>query len=89
MDGEGTAPGPGTIAVVGDVHGHLQLALCVLARWQHVLGAKFEAVLLCGDVGTFTEFLNKGANGADAAPSRRQASSITRFWLQGRSSARL
>ena len=42
------------IAVIGDVHGHVQLALTVLARWQDTLGIKFEAVLLCGDVGSFT-----------------------------------
>jgi hypothetical protein len=41
--------------VVGDCHGHLQLALCVLARWQRELGRRFEAAFLCGDVGTFTE----------------------------------
>lgn len=49
-DSSGTA-----IAVVGDLHGHLQLALCVLARWQEELKVNFEAVLLCGDVGTFTD----------------------------------
>jgi hypothetical protein len=43
-----------TVCVIGDVHGHLQLALCVAARWQQVLGVAFDAVLLCGDVGTFT-----------------------------------
>ena len=42
------------LAFVGDCHGHLQLALCVLARWQRELGVRFEAVILCGDVGTFT-----------------------------------
>jgi hypothetical protein len=26
-----------------------------LARWQRELGLTFSAVLLCGDVGTFTE----------------------------------
>ncbi len=46
--------GKTTIAVIGDCHGHLQLALCVAARWQQDLGIPFEAVLLCGDVGTFT-----------------------------------
>jgi len=47
---------PGSIiAVVGDTHGHLQLALCVLARWQRELNVRFEAVPLCGDVGTFTD----------------------------------
>jgi hypothetical protein len=44
------------LAVIGDVHGHLQLAPCVAARWQRQLGVRFEAVLLCGDVGTFTEY---------------------------------
>jgi hypothetical protein len=44
-----------TVAVVGDVHGHLQLALTMLARWQRELGVPFEAVLLCGDIGCFTE----------------------------------
>src|SRR4051812_45764585 len=46
---------PIEVAVVGDVHGHLQLALCMLARWQDELNVRFEAVFLCGDVGTFTE----------------------------------
>jgi len=43
------------VAVVGDVHGHLQLACCVLARWQQELGMRFEAVFLCGDVAAFTD----------------------------------
>ncbi len=43
------------ICVLGDVHGHLQLALCIAARWQRALGVAFDAVFLCGDVGTFTE----------------------------------
>jgi predicted phosphodiesterase len=43
------------IAVVGDVHGHLQLALCMVARWQAMLETPFEAVFLAGDVGTFTD----------------------------------
>jgi hypothetical protein len=42
------------VAAVGDVHGHLQLALCVVALWQKQLALDLEAVLLCGDVGTFT-----------------------------------
>jgi predicted phosphodiesterase len=41
------------IAVVGDVHGHLQLALCLVARWQIEQRVRFDAVFLCGDVGTF------------------------------------
>ena len=49
------ATGESAIAAVGDVHGHLQLALCVLARWQDELKVHLEAVLLCGDVGTFTD----------------------------------
>jgi hypothetical protein len=43
------------ICAIGDVHGHLQLALGVAARWQAVLGIEFEAVLLCGDVATFAD----------------------------------
>lgn len=42
-----------TICVIGDTHGHLQLGLCIAARWQRELGTGFEAVCLCGDVGTF------------------------------------
>src|SRR5438105_526999 len=48
-------PNPCELAVVGDCHGHLQLALGALARWQQELGCRFEAVFLCGDVGTFTQ----------------------------------
>jgi predicted phosphodiesterase len=43
-----------TICVIGDTHGHLQLGLCLAARWQRELGVAFDAVFLCGDVGTFT-----------------------------------
>ncbi len=39
---------------MGDVHGHLQLALSVAHLWQRELGEEFEAVLLVGDLGTFT-----------------------------------
>lgn len=52
---ESPTPAPETIAVMGDTHAHLQLALCMLARWQRDIGANFDAVFLCGDVGTFTE----------------------------------
>lgn len=48
-------PAATAVAVIGDVHGHLQLALCMAARWQQELGVRFEAVFLCGDVGTFTD----------------------------------
>ena len=43
------------ICVIGDVHGHLQLGLCMAARWQKELDTRFDIILLCGDVGTFTE----------------------------------
>lgn len=43
------------LCVTGDVHGHLQLALGVAARWQKELEADFEAVLICGDVGSFAK----------------------------------
>lgn len=44
-----------SVCVIGDTHGHLQLALCVAARWQQELEVRFDAVFLCGDVGTFTD----------------------------------
>ena len=50
-----TEKSPETFAVLGDVHGHLQLALCALARVQRERGVSLSAVFLCGDVGTFTE----------------------------------
>jgi hypothetical protein len=43
------------ICAIGDVHGHLQLGLCIAARWQREMGVSFDAVLLCGDVGSFTD----------------------------------
>jgi predicted phosphodiesterase len=43
------------ILAIGDVHGHLQAALCVAARWQRELGIAWDAVLLAGDIGTFTD----------------------------------
>ena len=46
---------PENFAILGDLHGHLQLGLCMAARWQKELGKPFDAVLLCGDVGTFAE----------------------------------
>lgn len=45
----------GSLCILGDVHGHLQLGLSLAALWQRTLEVQFEAVLLCGDVGTFTE----------------------------------
>jgi len=47
--------GPIDICVTGDVHGHMQLALLVAARWQLELGITFAAVLLCGDIGAFSD----------------------------------
>lgn len=43
------------LCVIGDTHGHLQLGLCVAARWQQESNVSFDAVLLCGDVGTFID----------------------------------
>ncbi len=43
-----------SVCLIGDVHGHLQLALCMAARWQRELSVTFDAVFLAGDVGTFT-----------------------------------
>ena len=43
------------IAAIGDVHGHLQLALAVAALWQQEQQVELDAVFLCGDVGCFTD----------------------------------
>lgn len=43
------------LAILGDVHGHLQLALGALARWQRETAIPIDTVLLAGDVGTFTD----------------------------------
>jgi len=43
------------LCVIGDTHGHLQLALCMAARWQRELSVQFEAIVLAGDIGSFTE----------------------------------
>lgn len=45
---------PSFIGVCGDVHGHLQLALCSWAIEQRDRSVSLDAILLCGDVGTFT-----------------------------------
>jgi hypothetical protein len=44
-----------SICVIGDTHGHLQLALCVAARWQRELKIPFEALFLAGDIGSFVD----------------------------------
>lgn len=48
---------------MGDVHGHLQLALGIAARWQLGLGRDFDAVLLWGDK---IEFLTQWMDPASA-----------------------
>ncbi len=48
------AVAPPSIYVLGDVYSHLQLGLCMAARWQRQLGVSFDALFLCGEVGTFT-----------------------------------
>jgi hypothetical protein len=49
------------IGVCGDVHGHLQLALASWAIEQRDSGRELEAILLCGDVGTFVDRLELDA----------------------------
>lgn len=50
-----TRPRGAYVAVCGDVHGHLQLAACAWALEAQRGGRAPEALLLCGDVGTFTD----------------------------------
>jgi hypothetical protein len=42
-----------TIAVVGDVHGHLALMYTILARWQREHGRRVDVILQVGDLGVF------------------------------------
>ena len=46
MAAQSSAP---SVAIIGDVHGHLQLAGCVLANWQDEFDARLEAAFICGD----------------------------------------
>jgi hypothetical protein len=41
------------IAVLGDVHGHLTLALRVLRRWEREAGLALDLILQVGDLGAF------------------------------------
>ena len=41
------------IAIVGDVHGHLELMYAVLGRWQEESGRPIHLILQCGDMGAF------------------------------------
>jgi hypothetical protein len=43
------------IAILGDLHGHLQLGLCALARLQRETAIPISAILLAGDIGCFSE----------------------------------
>lgn len=43
------------VGAIGDVHGHLQLALSVMAELQRLRNARLDAVFLCGDLGSFAD----------------------------------
>ena len=49
-----------TIAVVGDVHGHLALLFAILGRWQREHGETIDVILQVGDLGAFlpTSFID-------------------------------
>ena len=70
--------GQSIIAAVGDTHGHLQLACCVMAQWQKELEVKFEAVFLCGDVGTFTD--ESMLDSATRAHAKRNPCELEFLW---------
>jgi calcineurin-like phosphoesterase family protein len=42
-----------TIAVVGDVHGHLALMYAILGRWQREHARRIDLILQVGDLGAF------------------------------------
>ncbi len=43
------------IAVLGDLHGHLDLALSVLKKYEKVTNAKLDSILQVGDLGYFPD----------------------------------
>lgn len=53
-----------SVCVIGDLHGHLQLALGLAAVWHR--SVPFDAVFLCGDLGLFTQI-----DGLDEATRQR------------------
>jgi len=54
---DGTLPGDSAvaIAVFGDFHGHLRLALQLCRLWQRANGRHLDGVLQCGDFGYFPD----------------------------------
>ena len=44
-----------TIAVLGDLHGHIDLALSILKRWEDVNKVKLDSILQVGDLGYFPD----------------------------------
>jgi hypothetical protein len=47
------------IAVVGDVHGHLELLYAILGRWQRETGVPIDLILQVGDLGAFPATLDR------------------------------
>jgi hypothetical protein len=43
------------LAVLGDLHGHITLALKALERWRQISGLDFDAIAQVGDMGVFDE----------------------------------
>ena len=46
-------PDRATIAVLGDLHGHITLALTILERWQYETGRMLDHILQVGDFGVW------------------------------------
>lgn len=41
------------IAILGDLHGHITLAYCLLMRWEKEHGEKIDLILQVGDIGVY------------------------------------
>jgi hypothetical protein len=53
------------IAIVGDVHGHLELMYAILGRWQRESSERLDLILQCGDMGSY-----RSVEGVDSATRR-------------------
>jgi hypothetical protein len=43
------------IAVLGDLHGHIDLALSILKRWEKEHGKSLDSIIQVGDLGYFPD----------------------------------
>ncbi len=70
------------ILCCGDIHGHFLLALTAAALWQKREGFSWDAILLAGDLGTFTDELVLDKATRRMARDNPCEVEFPRLWLQ-------